>query len=41
MRGMGLVSDVGYVILEITVNDNGDIIEFTPRYKALYEMITE
>lgn len=41
MRGMGLVTDVGYVILEITVNDNGDIIEFTPRYKALYEMITE
>lgn len=41
MRGMGLVSDVGYVILEITVNDNGDIIEFTPRYKTLYEMILE
>lgn len=36
MRGLGLVSDVGYVILDIEVNDNGDIIEFTPTYKALY-----
>jgi len=41
MRGMGLVSDVGYIILELTVNNNGDIIEFIPRYKALYEMIIE
>lgn len=41
MRGMGLISDVGYIILEIVVNGNGDIIEFTPRYKALYEMINE
>ena len=36
MRGLGLVSDVGYVILDIEVNENGDIIEFTPTYKALY-----
>lgn len=41
MRGMGLVSDVGYVILEIVVNHNGDIIELTPRYKSLYEMVKE
>jgi len=41
MRGLGLVSDVGYMILEIKVNKHGDIIECTPRYKVLYETIKE
>lgn len=41
MRGMGLVSDVGYMIMEIKVNKHGDIIEMNPRYKALYETIKE
>lgn len=41
MRGQGLVSDVGYMILEIKVNKHGDIIDMTPRYKALYETIQE
>jgi predicted phosphodiesterase len=41
MRGLGLVSDVGYLILELKINKKGDIIECTPRYKALYETIKE
>lgn len=41
MRGMGLVSDVGYIILEIKVNKNGDLIEVTPRYKPFYVMKQE
>lgn len=41
LRGMGLVSDVGYIILEIRANANGDIIELNIRYKPLYETIKE
>lgn len=41
LRGQGLVSDVGYTILEIKANANGDIIELNTRYKPLYETIKE
>ena len=41
LRGQGLVSDVGYLILEIRANSNGDIIELSTRYKPLYETIKE
>jgi len=41
MRGMGLISDVGYIILEIQVNEHGDIIEFTPIYRPMYVPIEE
>lgn len=36
MRGKALVSDVGYLILEIHVNKQGDIIECNPRFKPFY-----
>lgn len=41
MRGKALVSDVGYLILEIHVNKNGDIIECNPRFRPFYVPIKE
>lgn len=41
LRGMGLVSDVGYIILEIKANKDGDIIELNGRYKPFYKPIDE
>lgn len=41
MKGLALVSDVGYVIIEIKANENGDIIELTPRFKMFYKMLTD
>jgi len=39
LRGMGLVSDVGYSIIELKVNEQGDIIDFNQRYKPFYKMV--
>lgn len=41
MKGMALVSDVGYVIVEMRANENGDVIEFTPRFKMFYKMLSD
>lgn len=41
MRGKGLVSDLGYMIIELKVNHEGDIIEINGRYKPFYEPIDE
>jgi predicted phosphodiesterase/biotin operon repressor len=41
MKGLALVSDVGYVIIELKANENGDIIELTPRFKMFYKMLTD
>ena len=41
MRGLGLVSDVGYLILEMDINKHGDIISISSSYKPLYETIKE
>ena len=41
LRGNGISSDVGYLILEIKVNPKGDLIELNSRYKPLYETISE
>lgn len=41
MRGKALVSDIGYLILEIHVNKQGDIIECNPRFKPFYVPIHE
>ncbi len=38
MRGKGLDSDVGYMILELKVNKNGDIIECHPFYRPFFVM---
>lgn len=41
LRRGGIISDVGYVIVEISVNENGDIIRFTPTYCPMYVPIKE
>ena len=41
MRGLGLVSDVGYLILEMDINEHGDIINIKSNYKPLYKTIKE
>jgi predicted phosphodiesterase len=41
MNGLALVSDVGYVIIELKTNENGDVIELTPRFKMFYKMLDE
>jgi len=38
MRGKGIDSDVGYLILELKVNHNGDIIECHPYYRPFFVM---
>ncbi len=36
MRGKGIDSDVGYLILELKVNQNGDVIECHPFYRPFF-----
>ena len=38
MRGKGIDSDVGYLILELKVNQSGDIIECHPYYRPFFVM---
>jgi hypothetical protein len=34
MRGKALVSDIGYLILEVSINDEGDLVEVIPHFKT-------
>lgn len=41
MRGKAIESDIGFVVLDINVNDKGDIIEFNHRYFPYYVPIVD
>lgn len=41
MRGKAIESDIGFLVLDISINDNGDIIEFVHRYFPYYVPISQ
>lgn len=41
MRGKAIESDIGFVVLDISINANGDIIEFAHKYFPYYVSIVD
>lgn len=41
MMRNNLVSEVGYIILEMVINKEGDIIDFNPHFKPFYKMLKD
>ena len=41
MRGKALESDMGYLVLEISVNEDGDLVECAQRYYPFYIPLKE
>lgn len=41
MRGKAIGSDIGYIVLDININEQGDIVEFVQHYYPFYVPIIE